>query len=89
MLAIDGRLRDRAEFVKRHALASDASDAALILAAYAARGPALFESLTIGAHDEAFEKRFAAVGFEVTTYAKTPGGAGWKHAVYVGVRTAR
>lgn len=41
------------------------------------------------AHDEAFEKRFAAVGFEVTTYAKTPGGAGWKHAVYVGVRTAR
>ena len=45
VLAIDGRLRDRAEFVKRHALASDASDAALILAAYAARGPALFESL--------------------------------------------
>ncbi|MBI2396986.1 MAG: asparagine synthase [Xanthomonadales bacterium] len=45
VLAIDGRLRDRAEFVQRHALASDASDAALILAAYAARGPALFESL--------------------------------------------
>jgi spermidine synthase len=41
------------------------------------------------AHDAAFEKRFAAVGFDVTTCAKTPGGAGWKHTVYVGVRVGR
>ncbi|MBK6725920.1 MAG: hypothetical protein IPG63_01460 [Xanthomonadales bacterium] len=45
VLAIDGRLRNRAAFAKQHALAADVSDAALVLSAYAARGEALFESL--------------------------------------------
>lgn len=45
VLAIDGRLRDRAGFARRHALDAASGDAELILAAYRARGPALFESL--------------------------------------------